>query len=65
MSALERIASEIKDLPEDKLEELLQYARRVKGGRSSETRSDTLLLSEPVLAKDWLDPEEDAAWRDL
>ena len=65
MSALELINSEIKDLPEDKLEDLLKYARRLRGGVSSESRSDTLLLSEPVLSKDWLDPEEDAAWRDL
>ncbi len=27
--------------------------------------SDTVLLSEKVLAKDWLRPEEDAAWADL
>ena len=55
----------MKDLPEDKLEDLLQYARRLRGGAANESRSETLLLSERVLAKDWLDPEEDAAWRDL
>jgi len=27
--------------------------------------SDTMLLSEKVLAKDWLRPEEDEAWADL
>lgn len=27
--------------------------------------SETMLLSEKVLAKDWLRPEEDQAWADL
>jgi hypothetical protein len=28
-------------------------------------RMETVILSEPVLAKDWLSPEEDGAWKNL
>lgn len=33
--------------------------------KKSKKVSDTMLLSEKVLAKDWLRPEEDEAWTDL
>jgi len=32
---------------------------------TSKKRMETAMLSESVLAKDWLSPEEDEAWKDL
>ncbi|HUS88974.1 MAG TPA: hypothetical protein VMW91_06335 [Desulfosporosinus sp.] len=33
--------------------------------RAAQGKLDTALLSENVLGKDWLRPEEDEEWRDL
>jgi hypothetical protein len=33
--------------------------------KTSKNRMETAILSESVLAKDWLSPEEDEAWKNL
>lgn len=43
------------------LEEIL----RKKGILKEKNLSETALLSEKSLAKEWLSPEEDEAWKDL
>ena len=51
-------------MPEELVAELLEHARtmRAEDGRGG---LDTAIASEPTLAKDWLSPVEDEAWKDL
>lgn len=63
MSKRELIAREPDRLPEQDLDTLLVFLRSLK-----EARGDTVLptlAAESALAKDWLTPEEDAAWANL
>ncbi|MGD0093206.1 MAG: DUF2281 domain-containing protein [Planctomycetota bacterium] len=61
MSTKEALLKEIEKTPEPVLDAVLEFlrARRPGEGRL------TALASEAVLAKDWLRPEEDEAWKDL
>lgn len=60
MSTRDDLLRELDGAPEPVVLEVLAYLRRRKsrGG-------ETALLSEAVLARDWLRPEEDEAWADL
>jgi hypothetical protein len=63
MSKRELIARELDCLPDQDLDQLLAFLRSLK-----EVHADVNLPSlaaESSLAKDWLTPEEDAAWADL
>ena len=58
------VMSEIEDLPEPLLEEVLDFVRFLKS-KAVQMRLEAALLSETALRKDWLRPEEDEAWSDL
>jgi hypothetical protein len=63
MSKRELIARELDRLPEPDLDKLLAFLRLLK-----EAHADVVvptLAAEAALAKDWLTPEEDAAWANL
>jgi hypothetical protein len=45
-------------------EEMLVFIHFLKG-KASRKRMETAILSESMLAKDWLSPEEDEAWKNL
>lgn len=60
----DRLLEETKDLPDFVLEEVLDYVRFLKA-RIVREQSETALASEKSLARDWLRPEEDEAWKDL
>ena len=64
MTSKEAVMREIDALPAPLVEEVLDFARFLRG-RAVRKGSEAALLSEAVLAKDWLRPEEDAAWQDL
>jgi hypothetical protein len=64
MTAKEAILKAVEELPEECLDDLADYAERLRGTAVSHATA-TALASEAVLAKDWLRPEEDEAWRDL
>jgi len=64
MQQKEAIIREIEELPEDMLQEVLDFIRFLKN-QAFKGRLETAILSEPKLAKDWLRPEEEEAWRDL
>ena len=64
MTTREVLMKEIQQVPEPLLQEVLDFIRFVQA-RGAGNRLETALASEPVLAKDWLRPEEDAAWGDL
>jgi hypothetical protein len=63
MSKRELIARELDHIPEQDLDKLLAFLRSLK-----EVKAETAmpaLAAESSLAKDWLTPEEDAAWANL
>lgn len=64
MSRKNVLIREIEDISEDKLQEVIDFVRLLKLSRQEE-ELETTLLSEASLAKDWMKPEEDAAWSDL
>jgi hypothetical protein len=55
---------EMEDLPGALLQEVADFVRFLKEKVVRE-RMEPALLSEAALRRDWLRPEEDAAWADL
>lgn len=64
MSNRDLLVKEIKELPDDKLQEVIDFVRFLKSKQRDE-EMDITLVSEPSLATDWNKPEEDEAWSDL
>jgi hypothetical protein len=64
MDTKESIYREIELIPENYLEEVLDFIHFIKRKASTE-RMEAAILSESALAKDWLSPEENEAWDDL
>ncbi len=63
MGKRELIARELDRLPEQDPDKLLALLRSL---RDAHTEAATpMLAAESALAKDWLTPEEDAAWANL
>ncbi len=58
------LLNEIDELPDSSLDEVLDFVRFVKL-KLKVVSSETALLSESALKKDWTRPEEDAAWSNL
>lgn len=63
MSKKQVIVQELESVPEKDFDALLGFIRSLKA-RSGEVAAPAL-LAESSLMKDWLSPEEDAAWADL
>lgn len=63
MSKRELIARELDHMPEQDLDKLLAFLRSLKGAHAE--AGIRTLAAESSLAKDWLTPEEDAAWANL
>lgn len=64
MSTKEILISEIDQIPEPFLYEMLDFARFIKAKIVREGAA-TAIASESALQKDWQKTEEDEAWRDL
>ena len=64
MKTKELILREIEAFPEPYLKEVLDFVRFLKE-KSSMTEIEAAILSESVLADEWLTREEDEAWGDL
>lgn len=62
MSKKEAITRQLDQLPEHDLDRLLAFLRALRGNSEEQ---GTTLPAESALAKDWLAPEEDAAWANL
>lgn len=58
------LIEEIAQIPDNLVEEVLDFVQFLKEKHLRERR-ETAILSEAVLARDWLTPEEDEAWQDL
>ena len=55
----------LKKLPPEKLAEVLDFARFLAVPRDEFGAVETMMASQHVLERDWLRPEEEAAWGDL
>lgn len=64
MSKRELIAREVNHLAEPDLDKLLIFLRSLKDEHMEAAAASTL-AAESSLSKDWLTPEEDAAWANL
>lgn len=64
MSKKEILISEIEQVPESYLDEVLDFVHFLKTKILRE-KIDTSIASETSLRKDWLLPEEDEAWQGL
>jgi len=64
MSKKDLLLSEIEQVPEPLLDEVLDFVHFLKTKIVRE-RLDTAIASESSLRKDWMKPEEDEAWQDL
>ncbi|HVO97062.1 MAG TPA: hypothetical protein VMT15_03305 [Bryobacteraceae bacterium] len=63
MSNREQILRELDAMPEQDLEKLLTYLRSLREAHADAAMPR--LAAESALRRDWLTPEEDAAWADL
>jgi hypothetical protein len=64
MSNKEKIIKEIEQIPDILLDEALDFIRYLKS-KSLQEHLETAIASESSLQKDWLKPEEEAAWQNL
>lgn len=64
MTKKDLLLSEIEQVPEPLLDEVLDFVHYLKTKIIKE-RMDTAIISESSLKEDWLKPEEDEAWQDL
>lgn len=64
MTIKDRLIEELQTLPEALVAELLEHARSLRE-RSDRSARETAVASEPCLARDWMRPEEEEAWKDL
>lgn len=64
MTTKQRLMNELEEVPEPLLAEVLDFIHFLKA-RAVRERLEPAVMSESSLAKDWLKPEEDEAWRDL
>jgi hypothetical protein len=63
MSKRELIARELNRLPDTDVDKLLAFLRSLNEAHAE--TAGPMFATESALAKDWLTPEEDAAWADL
>ncbi len=60
----EEVLRKLNEVPDFLMEEISDFIEFLKT-RVVRERFEATLLSESSLAKDWLKPEEDKAWKDL
>ncbi|MBE9247706.1 DUF2281 domain-containing protein [Dolichospermum sp. LEGE 00240] len=65
MTIKEQITQELEKLPEPVLQEILDFVQFLQTKHQQNKTLEITIMSESSLAKDWLKPEEDAAWQNL
>jgi len=65
MNTKESLFAEIEQIPESLYPEVLNFIDYLKYKHHLQQKTETALLSESVLAKDWSTTEEDEAWQHL
>ena len=61
----EQLLQEIDQTPTPILKEVLNFLLFVRSKEMQREEFEVSLLSEPILAEEWLTPEEDEAWQHL
>ncbi|MCC5651695.1 DUF2281 domain-containing protein [Nostoc sp. XA013] len=61
----EQITQELEKLPEPLLQEILDFVQFLQAKYQKDKNLEIAIMSQSSLQKDWLIPEEDAAWQDL
>nr|WP_155706968.1 DUF2281 domain-containing protein [Gloeocapsopsis dulcis] len=61
----EQLLKEIEKASDSTLKEVLDFLLFIKSRELQQEQLEISLLSEPILAEDWLTPEEDEAWQHL
>lgn len=64
-SIKEQLLEEIDKTTDSTLKEILDFLLFIKTRETQREQLEISLLSEPLLAEDWLTPEEDEAWQHL
>lgn len=64
MTKKELLLSEINEVPEPFLDEILDFVYFLRAKITKE-KFDLAIISESSLKKDWLKPEEELAWQNL
>ncbi|QJB44080.1 DUF2281 domain-containing protein [Dolichospermum flos-aquae] len=65
MTIKEQITQELEKLPEPVLQEILDFVQFLQTKHQQNKMLEITIMSESSLAKDWLKPQEDAAWQNL
>jgi len=65
MTIKEQITQELENLPEPMLQEILDFVQFLQTKHQQRNILEITMMSESSLQKDWLKPEEEAAWQDL
>ncbi|MGJ5676698.1 MAG: DUF2281 domain-containing protein [Nostochopsis sp.] len=65
MTIKEQITQELEKLPEPLLQEILDFVQFLQTKHQQRNILEITIMSESSLQKDWLKPEEEAAWQDL
>ncbi|MBW4595310.1 MAG: DUF2281 domain-containing protein [Brasilonema angustatum HA4187-MV1] len=65
MTIKEQITQELEKLPEPLLQEILDFVQFLQAKNQQRSIREITIMSESSLQKDWLRPEEEAAWQDL
>ena len=65
MTIKEQITQELENLPEPLLQEILDFVQFLQIKHQQRSILEITMMSESSLQKDWLRPEEEAAWQDL
>jgi hypothetical protein len=63
--SIERIEAQLRKLPPEKLAVVSDFVSYLAQRQEDIRPLETMLVSEPVLARDWDRPEEDDAWAAL
>lgn len=61
----EQLLKEIEKSSDSTLKEVLDFLLFIKSRELQQEQLEISLFSEPILAEDWLTPEEDEAWQHL
>lgn len=61
----EQLLQEINQTPTPILKEVLDFLLFVRSKEMQREELEISLLSEPIIAEEWLTPEEDKAWQQL
>ena len=64
MTKKETVIDEIKQMPDQIVEEILDFVKFLKT-KSMNEKLEITIASESSLQKDWLKPEEDKSWQNL